>query len=203
MNRKCLLCEETLIRKEKEAPVLFTKRKFCNNSHARKWEFINIPHLQRLRQEGLRRISEARSAALWKDGKKICSKCRKYFPPTNEYFSPQKEMTRKWSSWCKKCKREQMSEKGLHLIRASEGSWTAKEKQQAFINQKGKCAICGKILISWKKAHADHIHGSSMKRALLCQHCNHLLGSAFDNIEILQKAITYLQRNYSSLTSIS
>ncbi len=196
----CKQCEAPLIRRDNEAIFSFLKRQFCNNSHARKWEFRNNPKLQKLRQESLNKISKARSDALWSDGKKICSNCREYLPPTSEYFSPQKEMTRHLASWCKKCKREQMREKGQHLSRTTNGSWTAQDKKDAFGKQEGKCAICGKDLIYWYKAHADHIHNTSLKRELLCQHCNHLLGSAFDNLNILQSAIHYLQKHSIALS---
>ncbi len=201
--KNCLQCHQPLNKNPKEVLVSFAKRRFCNNSHARKWEFSNDPKLRELRQNSLNKIHKQRSAALWKDGKKICSNCREYFPPTNEYFSPQKEMTRQWSSWCKKCKKIQMREKGLHLKRTTNGAWTAQDKREAFFLQKGLCKICERTLVDWQGAQADHDHITNKKRGLLCTHCNHLLGSSFDDINILKKAIEYLQKYSSRLTTIS
>ena len=61
--------------------------------------------------------------------------------------------------------------------------------------QQGCCLIC-KIHQSEinKKFHVDHCHSTDKIRGLLCPDCNHLLGFAKDNTEILKNAIDYLQR---------
>ena len=79
--------------------------------------------------------------------------------------------------------------------------------EDRFKKQDGKCAICGKperSLGSGRKTKevlaVDHDHQccsgdrscGKCVRGLLCSHCNHLLGSAFDNVEILAAAIDYL-----------
>jgi len=53
------------------------------------------------------------------------------------------------------------------------------------------CAICEKP-IGGKNKHLDHNHKTKEIRGVLCQKCNHLLGLASDNIEILRNAISYL-----------
>ena len=64
--------------------------------------------------------------------------------------------------------------------------------------QKGKCLICGeykeKIGKRVETLHVDHDHETGKVRGLLCLNCNHLLGKAKDNIEILLYAIKYLQK---------
>jgi len=67
-------------------------------------------------------------------------------------------------------------------------------------NQNGVCAICGNINIKGHKLCVDHNHETGEIRALLCDHCNHLLGCAKENIIVLQSAINYLH-DYSSLKS--
>ena len=62
-----------------------------------------------------------------------------------------------------------------------------------FKKQNNKCAICGIEFSDNNKAFVDHCHKTNRVRGLLCTRCNTLLGMAKDNIEILQKAITYLQ----------
>ena len=57
--------------------------------------------------------------------------------------------------------------------------------------QDGRCAICGGKQRSLHM-HIDHCHATDSVRAVLCRDCNHLLGNAHDSIEILQKAIDYL-----------
>lgn len=61
--------------------------------------------------------------------------------------------------------------------------------------QRNCCAICGKEFedTRYQGPCVDHVHDESKRvRELLCQHCNRLLGHAFDSIVILQSAIRYL-----------
>jgi Recombination endonuclease VII len=70
-------------------------------------------------------------------------------------------------------------------------------------SQDGKCAICRTDIQRHsvgakngiKTAHIDHCHATDTVRGLLCSNCNHLLGQAKDNIEILKAAIKYLEEN--------
>ena len=60
--------------------------------------------------------------------------------------------------------------------------------------QKGLCAICGVDGDSTKKGlYVDHNHDTGKVRALLCSKCNTSLGGVGDSIELLQKAIDYLE----------
>ena len=59
--------------------------------------------------------------------------------------------------------------------------------------QNGCCAICGSELIGGQQTHVDHDHATGKVRALLCGHCNRMLGQAREDPEILAKAIEYLQ----------
>ena len=59
--------------------------------------------------------------------------------------------------------------------------------------QNGCCAICGSELIGGQQTHIDHNHTTGKVRALLCGHCNRMLGQAREDPEILAKAIEYLQ----------
>ena len=61
-----------------------------------------------------------------------------------------------------------------------------------------KCQICNKsISFDSKNVHdrpnIDHCHSSGMVRGVLCGYCNNLLGRCNDSIEILRKAIEYLE----------
>jgi hypothetical protein len=62
-----------------------------------------------------------------------------------------------------------------------------------FDNQDGKCAICGKHQNEFKQALAvDHSHVTGKIRGLLCFKCNRGLGCFNDNVNDIEKAITYL-----------
>lgn len=60
-------------------------------------------------------------------------------------------------------------------------------------SQNGGCAICG--LKKEETLAVDHNHKTGGIRGLLCSHCNHVLGFAEDNIELLNKTIDYLTNN--------
>lgn len=72
------------------------------------------------------------------------------------------------------------------------------ESMQQF--QNNACAICGKVFE--QTPHVDHNHAccSGKKscgkciRGLLCHHCNAGLGNFKDEVELLLKAIQYLQQ---------
>ena len=68
--------------------------------------------------------------------------------------------------------------------------------------QNGVCAICKQPETekrkgtdnSVKNLSVDHCHNTNKVRQLLCTKCNHLLGLAKDDPEILKNAAIYLKR---------
>jgi hypothetical protein len=66
---------------------------------------------------------------------------------------------------------------------------------ELFNKQNGCCYICGTPQYELKKRlSVDHNHLTEEVRGLLCTRCNQLLGHALDSIDLLSKAITYLQK---------
>jgi hypothetical protein len=78
---------------------------------------------------------------------------------------------------------------------------TIEQYNEMLKQQNGVCAICGKeeitkdSLRNVRKLSVDHNHKTGKIRGLLCASCNHVLGNAKDNIEILLKAIAYLTKD--------
>lgn len=70
---------------------------------------------------------------------------------------------------------------------------TLEEYDQMVGIQGGKCAICGGKNPNGKRLHVDHNHKTGKIRGLLCFECNTALGNMKDDIDILNKAITYLR----------
>jgi hypothetical protein len=60
-----------------------------------------------------------------------------------------------------------------------------------------KCGCCGGPFASnnhKRPMHVDHNHQTGKVRGILCGGCNLILGHAKDSIEVLQRAIFYLQK---------
>jgi hypothetical protein len=59
--------------------------------------------------------------------------------------------------------------------------------------QEGKCAICK--CTQEKNFHVDHNHETGQVRGLLCSHCNHMIGKAKEDVQILKEGVRYLRRH--------
>lgn len=72
---------------------------------------------------------------------------------------------------------------------------TLDDYNKIFQKQNGCCAICGKHQSELnRRLDVDHDHKTGKVRALLCSHCNTGLGSFRDNINVMKKAIKYLEK---------
>ncbi len=72
---------------------------------------------------------------------------------------------------------------------------TLEDYNQMFIEQEGKCAICGKHQSELQRAlFVDHDHNTGEVRGLLCNNCNAGVGYFEDKPDYLEKAIAYLGR---------
>lgn len=65
--------------------------------------------------------------------------------------------------------------------------------------QDHKCAICGLAAGASKQRLAvDHNHATGQVRGLLCRRCNLGIGQLKDSVELLRKAIDYLESQDAS-----
>ena len=71
---------------------------------------------------------------------------------------------------------------------------TLDDYDRMYINQSGRCAICGTDNPGRGKGRfsIDHCHDSDAVRGLLCDRCNLMLGHANDSIDTLLNAVKYL-----------
>jgi hypothetical protein len=73
---------------------------------------------------------------------------------------------------------------------------TLEQYNQLFAKQEGKCAICQKHQIEFKKAHAvDHNAKTGEIRGLLCENCNKGIGNLQESVESLERAIDYITKD--------
>ena len=66
--------------------------------------------------------------------------------------------------------------------------------------QGGTCAICPAVVSGHNMTDdllVDHCHSTNKVRGLLCADCNLMLGCINDNVELLEKAVLYLQKQYA------
>ena len=69
--------------------------------------------------------------------------------------------------------------------------------EQERVKQDFKCILCGKHEKTQphKRLYVDHCHDSGLYRGLLCVTCNTALGGFNDDIELMKKAIEYVENN--------
>lgn len=139
--------------------------------------------------------------------KKICPVCKKEFEPNSYNHQAQKycnvncqakdwrdKNKEKVKEIQKKYKRNNPDKIKLKLRKASlkrNYGITIEEYNKMLNEQNGVCAICGKT--KSETLAVDHNHTTMEIRGLLCSHCNHVVGFAKDNIDILEKTINYLK----------
>ncbi len=86
--------------------------------------------------------------------------------------------------------------------RVANRKWRDRRFDQAYLRlfeeQDGVCAICGEpetavLRGRTLKLSVDHDHETGVIRGLLCHACNLGLGKFKDRVELLEKAIAYLE----------
>jgi len=136
---------------------------------------------------------------------KVCSSCcvRKLL----DDFSKRKETKDGRHYICKECANERRRQRRLSFdylknerLRDTFGI-TIDEYKQMLLEQRGVCAICKQPETSTYKGRlrhlaVDHNHETGRIRGLLCNDCNIALGWFKDDVKVLRKAITYLNKKY-------
>lgn len=109
------------------------------------------------------------------------------------YAANRDEVNRK-----RKIAREADPERAWGIMIKARYGVTSEQYYQVLEAQGGGCGICGTPNADRKgqrRLHVDHDHRTGDFRGLLCARCNTALGKFDDNVDILQKAIVYLQKN--------
>lgn len=115
------------------------------------------------------------------DGRSWCYLCREWLPL--DKFGTDRSRWNGKKSVCKACSNHKHT------------AWTyglTVEDSRRLRSCQVACAICGRHN---QKMEVDHDHSTGLVRGLLCSRCNGALGQFCDNIELLQKAISYLEKH--------
>lgn len=107
-----------------------------------------------------------------------CPKCGKVLPES--MFAPN-------SDKCRICRRDYDWQYRYGL--------SPEQYLELFTAQEGKCKICEKELPDGEYLHVDHNQATGEVRGLLCDQCNRGIGFFHENIEVMKRAIKYLEEN--------
>ena len=66
--------------------------------------------------------------------------------------------------------------------------------QKMMVAQNNACVLCGDSFegMNSKNIHIDHKHSTGVVRAIVCGHCNKMIGHSRENKETLANTIIYL-----------
>lgn len=123
------------------------------------------------------------------DGLKFCYKCRHWKEESS--FAPRKNTDDKLSTECTRC---------LNARRLRQYGITQEQYDEMVERQGGVCAICRNP--PSRAFDIDHDHAccpgetscGNCVRGLLCFNCNSAIGKFKEDVETLQRAVTYLTR---------
>jgi hypothetical protein len=95
---------------------------------------------------------------------------------------------------CKKCNNKVVRKNRVRRLshNGKTINISAQQLQELQAKQDNKCGICGKSP-NTKGLAVDHCHKTGLIRGLLCQSCNRGIGYLGDDIEMLEKALSYLK----------
>lgn len=163
-------------------------------------EFCGSP-IPESRSTKARTCSDEHSIALQNRLKQDAINLRKASrPPCERCGEPVPVSRRNGAQFCSdRCAKltqgDRWREQSPHYMRLYNYNLSAAEYEAMLEAQGNACAICKRS--DWpgkdNRPHVDHCHNSSKVRGLLCSHCNHMLGNAFDNPDILAAGIAYLK----------
>lgn len=103
-------------------------------------------------------------------------------------------LSRKHRNMPKNKEKQKAYIRNWHLVKTY--GITSEDYNNMFIEQGGRCAICGKHQTEFKKRLAvDHCHDTGKVRGLLCDSCNNGIGKLKDDIQLLTNAIKYLEQS--------
>lgn len=120
----------------------------------------------------------------------------KYLLQTKEYNERNKEHVKKRHKKYYENNKLKFLESGWKrkgILNKNSEAFKKQDFDELFERSNYTCAICNTNAPKHLKGFVvDHCHNTGIARGILCAHCNLALGGFKDNVEILNKAINYL-----------
>jgi len=111
-----------------------------------------------------------------------------------EWRKSHKKYKKEWFQKNKERYKEKYREKQKEYSLQKKYGITIEQYNEIFIKQNGCCKICNRHQSEFKRSLAvDHCHKTNKVRGLLCHHCNAAIGHLFEDVFIMEKAISYLK----------
>lgn len=89
-------------------------------------------------------------------------------------------------------KTKALAKRSMFVSRLKKFGITEEEHKSLIKLQNNLCAICSGPQIKNKSLSIDHNHVTKQVRGLLCDHCNTAIGKFREDVQIMHKAIEYL-----------
>lgn len=122
------------------------------------------------------------------DGQWYCRGCKSEKSLSDFYIGSQNRP----NGSCKECQKGNPKVKRrIRNRQLKQVNYTIDLYEQLSADQNGQCAICKKSP-TVKGLHADHDHVTGKPRELLCVKCNSGIGFFNDDVELLERAISYI-----------
>ena len=124
-----------------------------------------------------------------------CPRCGETKPLPD--FARNRSTKSGYGSYCKPCHNSVVTENRQKNHGGNRSFWLTRRyrvdsAQVAWmiLQQGGLCALCR----TGKAKHVDHDHRTKRIRGILCFNCNRGLGKFGDNVELMGRAVDYLER---------
>ncbi|MEW2577839.1 endonuclease VII domain-containing protein [Streptomyces syringium] len=174
--KRCARC-----RREKPREVFAANRSLRDGQQSYCKECAAEYHQERQKAKG----RNVRPRMATPEGHKYCRRCGEIKPHSD--WDRNRTASDGLSTRCKACRA--IEGRAGHLKR-SYGT-TEAERDEMIASQAGVCCIC----LTAPAVHVDHCHGTGKVRGVLCFNCNSALGKLDDDMDVMRRAIAYLEGN--------
>lgn len=114
------------------------------------------------------------------DGRRVCGDCGEAFS-LDGFYARYKNGVKHWDGKCHSCRKVAMIARNLCI--------STDQYRAMLARTQGKCEICADS----ERLVVDHCHSTGKIRGMLCQRCNVALGGFRDDVEVMRRAIEYIQ----------